>query len=104
MKALSWLAGRGADFSQVKLNFHRWRKPFSMQESQVRTFDRLTWHLSDENGWGSSSALSARYLSTVVCKLARWGAHIPEDLDPNFVGEIEWGVNGRRPAGATNHV
>jgi len=55
MKLLVWLASQGADFSQVKLNFHRWRKPFSMQESQIRTFNRLIWHLSDENGWQSTS-------------------------------------------------
>jgi hypothetical protein len=102
MKALAWLAGQGADFSQVKLNFHRWRKPWSMQESQIRTFDRLIWHLSDENGWRTESRSAAKYLARVVKQLVFWGVHIPEDLDPDFDGEIEWGVNGRRPAHATS--
>lgn len=31
------------------------------------------------------------------------GAHIPEDLDPDFEGEVEWGVNGREPTYARNH-
>eukprot|EP00419_Tripos_fusus_P021804 CAMPEP_0172712734 /NCGR_PEP_ID=MMETSP1074-20121228/61268_1 /TAXON_ID=2916 /ORGANISM="Ceratium fusus, Strain PA161109" /LENGTH=693 /DNA_ID=CAMNT_0013536707 /DNA_START=65 /DNA_END=2144 /DNA_ORIENTATION=- len=103
MRMLAWLACQGADFSQVKLNFHRWRKPSSMQESQIRTFDRLIWHLSDENGWRTDSQLAAKYLSEVVRKLTRWGVHIPEDLDPNFHGAIEWGVNGRRPANACSY-
>jgi len=54
MKALAWLASEGAVFSQVKLNFHRRRKPWSMQESQIRTFNRLVWHLSDEMGGGQN--------------------------------------------------
>jgi hypothetical protein len=95
MKVLAWLAGQGADFSQVKLNFHRWKKPWSMQESQIRTFNRLVWHLSDENGWRTESRSAAEYLGKVVKRLAYWGVHIPEDLDPDFDGEIEWGVNGR---------
>jgi len=103
MKALSWLAGRGADFSQVKLNFHRWRKPVSMQESQIRTFSRLIWHLSDENGWNSGSKVAVGYLAKVVRQLAYWGAQIPEDLDPDFQGDILWGVNGRRPPDATTY-
>jgi len=103
MKALAWLAGQGADFSLVKLNFHRWRKPFAVQESQIRTFDRLTWHLSDENGWRSDSKVAAEYLRKTVCRMVRWGVHVPEDLNPDHAGDIEWGVNGRRPAGATSH-
>merc|ERR1711920_17978 len=55
MKMLAWLARHGADFSQVKLNFHRWRKPVYLQESQIRPFHRLVWHLSDENGWTDDS-------------------------------------------------
>jgi len=100
MRALAWLARHGADLSSLKLNFHRWRKPFSMQESQIRTFNRLIWHLSDENGWRSDSQARADYLAGVVRQLAHWGAHVPEDLDPDYEGNIEWGVNGRRPANA----
>lgn len=103
MDALRWLASVGADFSQVKLNFHRWRKPHSMQESQVRTFNRLIWHLSDENGWTSQSSTAASYLARSTRELAFLGAHIPEDLDPSYVGPIEWGVNGKRPAEATSY-
>lgn len=103
MNMLGFLACQGADFSQVKLNFHRWRKPVSMQESQIRTFDRLIWHLSDENNWRTDSDFAAQYLTRVVCKMARWGVHLPEDLDPNFTGEVEWGVNGKRPADANSY-
>jgi len=102
MRALAWLAARGADFSRVKLNFHRWWKPFFLQESQIRTYNRLVWHLSDENGWTAKTKSAAAYLARVVRRLANWGAHIPEDLDPDFEGEIAWGVNGRRPPNATS--
>jgi len=103
MQSLAWLSARGADFSQVKLNFHRWRKSHAMQESQIRTFDRLVWHLSDENNWKTTSESATRYLEQVVRRLVRWGCHVPEDLDPDFQGNIEWGVNGRRPANATTY-
>uniref|UniRef100_A0A7S4UQE8 CCHC-type domain-containing protein n=1 Tax=Alexandrium monilatum TaxID=311494 RepID=A0A7S4UQE8_9DINO len=103
MKALSWLAIQGADFSHVKLNFHRWRKPSAMQESQIRTFNRLIWHLSDENGWRSNSRAATDYLRRTVRRLVAWGAHVPEDLDPDFQGKVEWGVNGRRPEGVASH-
>lgn len=33
-------------------------------------------------------------------KLAHWGAHVPQDLDPDYHGVVEWGVNGRRPTNA----
>lgn len=102
MKDLAWLARQGADFSQVKLNFHRWRKPFSMQESQIRTFNRLIWHLSDENGWSCESRARAAYLGSVVRQLAHWGVHVPQDLDPDYNGDVEWGVNGKRPADANS--
>lgn len=103
MHALVWLSERGADFSQVKLNFHRWRKSYAMQESQIRTFDRLVWHLSDENGWKTTSQSATSFLHQVVRRLARWGCHVPEDLDPDFQGNIEWGVNGKRPINATTY-
>merc|ERR1712070_1079031 len=103
MGALAWLAGQGADFSQVKLNFHRWQKPHCMQESQIRSFSRLIWHLSDENGWKTNSKHETEYLCTVVRQLSSWGAHVPQDLDPDFTGEIAWGVNGRRPADARSY-
>lgn len=100
LRALAWLATQGADFGQVKLNFHRWHKPIRMQESQLRTFDKLIWHLSDENGWVSGSPSAAAYLSQVVRRLVHWGAQVPEDLDPDFHGDEYWGVNGRRPSTA----
>jgi len=103
LKALTWLAGQGADFSQVKLNFHRWQKPHFMQESQIRSFSRLVWHLSDENGWKTNSRCGVEYLARVVRQLSCWGAHVPEDLDPDFTGGIIWGVNGRRPADAGSY-
>merc|ERR1712039_545579 len=84
-------------------NFHRWRKPFGMQESKNHTFDRLIWHLSDENGWNTHTASTTKYVGKVIRCLAHWGAHIPEDLDPDFDGEIEWGVNGREASYAANH-
>jgi len=102
MKTLPWLSSHGADFSQVKLNFHRWRKPFTMQESQLRTFNRLVWHLSDENGWRSNTRGESEYLTGVVRRLVHWGAHVPEDLDPDFEGDAEWGVNLRAPPGAAS--
>jgi len=82
MMALEWLATEGADFSQVKLNFHRWRKPFDMQESKNHTFDRLIWHLSDENGWNTQIRAAAQYVGKVIRHLVHLGAHIPEDLCP----------------------
>merc|ERR1712217_816057 len=97
MNILAWLARHGADFSQVKLNFHRWRKPIGAQESQIRSFTRLIWHLSDENGWTDESNDSREHLVRAIRQLVYWGAHIPEDLDPNFKGEIGWGVNRKRP-------
>jgi hypothetical protein len=103
LNALAWLAAHGADFSQVKLNFHRWRKPFGLQESQIRTFDRLVWHLSDENGFKTNSQSASRYLENTVRQLVRWGCNVPEDLSPDFKGEIEWGVNGKRPSDAISY-
>merc|ERR1712117_128512 len=73
-----------------------------MQESQIRTFNRLIWHLSDENGWVSEPHVCAEYLAGVVRQLAHWGAHVPQDLDPDYAGDIEWGVNGRRPVNASS--